>query len=224
MLRASFPLAVRAAEATYDVQFGSVRRPTHRNTSWDLAKFEVCGQKWVDLSQGDYGVALLNDCKYGHAVEPSAISLNLLRSPSHPDPVADQATHEFTYAVYPHPGGAQTSGVGRAGYELNVPVVAMLATQHEGTRPAAASLFQVDAANVVIETVKLAEEGDGVIVRAYESQGMATRTCLYCAFPIAGSWEGDLMEEHAREIAGDAVGVALDFAPFEIRTVRLALC
>ena len=88
MLRTSFPVAIFATEATCDIQFGSIKRPTHRNTSWDMAKYEICAQKWIDLSQWDYGVALLNDCKYGHKVLENVLDLNLLRSPNYPDPTS----------------------------------------------------------------------------------------------------------------------------------------
>jgi alpha-mannosidase len=223
MLRTRFPLTVRASTATYDIQFGSFTRPTHRNTSWDQARFEVCGQKWVDISEAGYGVALLNDCKYGHAVEPNAISLNLLRSPSYPDPTADRAKHEFTYALYPHAGGPGDGGVGRAGYELNMPLLASPITPHHGTGPAAASFAQVDAVNVVVETVKQAETGDAIVLRLYEAQGKATRTHVHFAFPVETLQEVDLMEENARDIAAGDTDAILTFAPFEIRTLRLTI-
>ncbi len=223
MLRARFPLAVRATEATFDIQFGSIRRPTHSNTSWDLARFEVCGQKWADLSQVDYGVALLNDCKYGYGVERNVISLNLLRSPDYPDPVADRATHAFTYALYPHAGGPSAGRVERAGYELNVPLTPCLVPPHAGTAPATAWFFQVDASNVVVETVKQAELGEGVIVRLYESHGKSIRTRLYSAFPLARVCEVDLIEQHDRDVAADDGSVELELGPFEIRTLRLFL-
>ena len=188
MLRASFPLAVHAREATYDIQFGSIRRPTHTNTSWDVAKFEVCGQKWADVSQADYGIALLNDCQYGYGVQGNVLTLDLLRSPSYPNPTADVATHRFIYALYPHMGGPAAGEVVRAGYELNVPLTVSPVARHAGAQPTLASLFPVEAANVVIETVKQAEGGADIIVRLYEAQGMSARTWVHSALPIA-QWQ-----------------------------------
>ena len=121
MLRTSFPVDVHANEATCEVQFGWIKRPTHENTTWDLARYEVCAQRWVDLSERGYGVALLNDCKYGHQLRGSVLDLNLLRSPHSPDPVADRAEHEFTYSLYPHAGDHIAGGVLRAAAALNTP-------------------------------------------------------------------------------------------------------
>ena len=104
LLKAAFPVDVRAAEATYEVQFGAITRPTHRNTSWEQEKFEVCGHRWVDLSEAGYGVSLLNDCKYGHDVQGNVLRLTLLRGTERPDPEADRGEHSFTYALLPHLG------------------------------------------------------------------------------------------------------------------------
>ena len=138
MLRTSFPVAVQASEASYEIQFGHIRRPTHRNTTWDLAKDEVAAHKWADLSEHDYGVALLNDCKYGHKIKGNVIDLDLLRSVPYPGPVlvkdedvqpgeahdgyTDQTEHSFRYALYPHQGDLVAGGVIQAGYEFNIPL------------------------------------------------------------------------------------------------------
>ena len=110
--------------ATYEIQFGHLERPTHMNTSWDMGRFEVCGQKWADLSEPGYGVALLNDCKYGYDVEGNVMRLSLLRSPVSPDPVADKGRHEFTYALLPHSGDLREGRVIEEAYSLNVPLLA----------------------------------------------------------------------------------------------------
>jgi alpha-mannosidase len=104
-LKAAFPVDVLSPTATYEIQWGNVQRPTHRNTSWDWARFETCAQKWVDLSEGGYGVSLLNNGKYGHDIHGNVMRLSLLRSPTSPDPQADQGEHRFTYSLYPHTGG-----------------------------------------------------------------------------------------------------------------------
>jgi len=122
MLRTNFPVAVHADRAKCEIQFGHIDRPTHGNTSWDWAQDEVCAQKWIDLSEPGYGVALLNDCKYGHRIKDGILDLNLLRSPSYPDPAADEGEHEFTYSLLPHSGDHVSGHVVQAAYELNVPL------------------------------------------------------------------------------------------------------
>ena len=127
MLRAAFPVQVYTDSVNCDIQFGHIKRQTHRNTSWDSAKDEICAHQWIDLSQHDYGVALLNDSKYGFKAQGNVLDINLLRSPSHPDPVCDRAQHQFIYSLLPHEGDFVQAQVYKEGYVLNVPlrVVAM---------------------------------------------------------------------------------------------------
>ncbi|MFH1742920.1 MAG: glycoside hydrolase family 38 C-terminal domain-containing protein, partial [bacterium] len=174
MLRASFPLSVRSTEATCDIQFGQIKRPTHSNTSWDMGKYEICAHKWIDISQRDYGVALLNDCKYGHRVHENILDINLLRSPTHPDPKADRVRHRFTYALFPHAGDPYSGGVVRAGYELNVPLKSVAVKSSKGALPVENSFIQVDAENIIVEAVKKAEDSNNVILRLYEAHGART--------------------------------------------------
>ena len=171
MLRTSFPLQIRVQQATCDIQFGTIRRPTHRNTSWDMARHEICAHKWVDLSQPDYGVTLMNDCKYGYYVEESLLDLNLLRSPTYPDPVADRTQHEFTYALYPHDGDHIDGEAVREGYVLNVPLTTVPLEPHEGDAEAERLFVTMDSASIILETLKPAEDGDGMIVRLFETYG-----------------------------------------------------
>jgi alpha-mannosidase len=200
LLKAAFPVAVRATRATYEIQFGSVERPTHWNTSWDWARFEVCGHKWADLSEGDYGVALLNDCKYGYDIKHNVMRLTLIKSGIDPDPEADQGRHVFTYSLLPHAGGWREAGVTREAYALNDPAIVTLAAlphppsplapqgegganlppprpagegRSEGERPLLRtrfSLASLDVEHVLLDTVKPAEEGEATIFRVYEYQ------------------------------------------------------
>ncbi|MFP4057791.1 MAG: alpha-mannosidase [Candidatus Brocadiia bacterium] len=200
LLKVAFPVAVRAAEARYEIQFGSVARPTHWNTPQDFARFEVCGHKWADLSEGDYGVALLNDAKYGHDIRGNVIRLSLLRAPKSPDPTADVGkTHRFTYALLPH-AGDHTNGVVRAGYQLNVPVLAQAVEPSGGAAPQA-SWMSVSGENVVIDTVKRAEDGEGLIVRLYEAHGCRGRRTFRTALPLREVVETDLMEREERRLS-----------------------
>ncbi|MGC9468682.1 MAG: alpha-mannosidase, partial [Anaerolineae bacterium] len=187
MLRTRFPVAVHAEEATYEIQFGHIRRPTHRNTTWDLARDEVAAHRWVDLAQQDYGVALLNDCKYGHKIKGNVIDLNLLRSvpypgakvfddtdllPGEPNHLyTDQCDHDFTYALYPHAGNAGCGGVIQEAYALNVPLRVIETDAHTGPAPREHALIEVGSPDIVIEAVKKAEDSDDIILRLYEAAG-----------------------------------------------------
>jgi alpha-mannosidase len=214
MLRTSFPATVRAVEATCEIQFGHLRRPTHTNTTWDLAKFEICAHKWIDLSDRGYGLAVLNDCKYGHRAHGSTLDINLLRSPGHPDPVADRAEHDLTYSLYPHAGDVAEGGVVRAGYELNVPLRVATGAPHE-------TLLSVDAPNVIVDTVKLAEDEDALIVRLYEAHGASCRAVLTVPQGVSAAAAVDLLEENEQALALVDGTVALAFRAFEVKTVKL---
>ena len=220
MLRTNFAVSVRATEATFDIQFGSIKRPTHNNTSWDMAKYEMCAHKWVDLSQWEYGVALLNDCKYGHYVSENVLDLNLLRSPTYPDPEADQALHEFTYALYPHTGNHIQGNVIHAGYELNVPLRALMGKPLTPSSHGF-SFAQIDAENVIIETVKKAEENDDIILRLYEAFGARTMTSLMLSLNVQAIWRTNLLEEPEAQLVCRENRVEIILKPFEILTLRV---
>ena len=170
LLKVHFPVDVHTDEATFEIQFGNLKRKVHTNTSWDVARFESCGQKWMDLSEGHYGVSLLNDCKYGHSVKDGCIGLTLIKSGIEPNPTTDQEEHFFTYALYPHAEGWQQAGTVREAYRLNQPALSVRGGQ-AGTEY---SLASVQPANVILETVKQAEDGNGVIVRLYETENART--------------------------------------------------
>ncbi len=217
MLRTSFPLAISATEATCDIQFGSIKRPTHRNTSWDMARYEICAHKWVDLSQSDYGVALLNDCKYGHKVLENVLDLNLLRSPGYPDPQADRAHHECTYSLYPHAGNHLAGNVVQAGYELNVPLRVLPGEPNANLT----SFAHLDRENVVIEAVKKAEDGDDIILRLYEATGAATHATLTLNVNPGAIWKTNLLEKPEEQLSFAQNAVELALKPFEIVTLRV---
>jgi alpha-mannosidase len=223
MLRTSFPVNVYTNEVTCNIQFGSIKRPVHQNTSWDMARYEICAHKWVDLSQGDYGVALINDSKYGHKVNENVIDLNLLRSSSFPDPEADKGHHRFTYSLYPHKGGTAQGQVDRAGYELNIPLSLIRTESGTGELPSNKSLINVEADNIIIEAVKQAEDSLDMIVRLYECNGSGARTRVYFGFEVESVQMVNLMEESARELAVQQNYVDLTFKPFEIQTLKIIL-
>jgi alpha-mannosidase len=220
LLKVAFPVDVLSPVATYDIQWGNLQRPTHRNTSWDWARFEVCAHQWVDLSEGNYGVSLLNDCKYGHDVQANVIRLTLLRGPTFPDPQADQGEHRFTYSLLPHPGDWRKAGTVAAGYDLNDPLIVRPVNGGGGGRPSQ-SLATVDAPNVIIETIKQAEDGQGLVVRLYENERGRGSVTLRVGFPLASAYRCNLLEENKAPLVVAQNTVHLKMRPYQIVTLRL---
>jgi alpha-mannosidase len=225
MLKVAFPVDVLSPTATYEIQWGNVERPTHRNTSWDWARFETCAQKWVDLSEGGYGVSLLNDCKYGHDIKDNVMRISLLRSPTSPDPEADQGIQRFAYSLLPHSGSWNETTVASA-YALNDPLIAWRPSEsptdaaHTGlgmSQP----LVCVDQPNIIIETIKQAESGNDVVVRLYESQRRRGKVTLTTSFELAEAWHTNLLEEPHTSLAIEGNNVSLFVKPYEIVTLKL---
>lgn len=221
MLKVAFPVTVNSPRATYEIQFGHVERPTHGNTSWDMAKFEVCAQKWADLSEGGHGVAILNDCKYGHDIRGNMMRLSLLRSPKAPDPNCDMKEHHFSYVILPHYDSLIHSDIVAAAYAFNSPLRAVPLDRHEGARVESPRLVSVDTRHMVIEAVKKAEDNSDLIVRLYECHNSRGSAELYCARGISQAWLCDLNEEPLQELEVVDGAVMLDYKPFEIHTVRI---
>jgi alpha-mannosidase len=224
LLKVAFPVDVLAPLATYEIQWGNVQRPTHRNTSWDWARFETCAQKWVDLSEGDYGVSLLNDCKYGHDIHHNVMRLTLLRSPTRPDPNADLGEHQFKYSLYPH-RGSWNEETQREAYLLNDPILVYKSNVEgrisENKSSSLQSLVSVSSPNVILETIKRAEDGEGIIVRLYESQRKRGPVQLRAGFALEAAWETNLLEENESELSVENDLIQLDLKPFQIMTLRL---
>jgi len=219
LLKVAFPVDILSPVATHEIQWGNVQRPTHRNTSWDWGRFETCAHKWVDLSEGDYGVSLLNDCKYGHDIQANVIRLSLLRSPTSPDPEADQGEHTFSYSLLPHSGDWRTMTAGEA-YALNDPLITVTS---EGTHTQGLStpLVTTDNPGLIIETVKRSEDGNGLIIRLYESQRQRGVATLSTAFRLTAAYRANILEENqeALQVAGNQI--TLPFKPYQIITLRL---
>lgn len=219
MLKAHFPVDVFYTEATYDIQYGNIRRATHKNTTWDVARFEVCAHKWADVSEDGFGVSLLNDCKYGHSIDEHSMALTLLKSSTHPNPEADQETHRFTYALLPHVGGWREGRTVEEAYQLNTPV---LASPGNGGGDAIAPFASVDAPNLVIESVKQALDGNGVIVRLYECYGRRTDATLSLHDAPRTAAVCDLLERELEDAQLDGNVIALRLRPYEIKSIRVS--
>ena len=219
-LKVAFPVNVRSIRATYEIPFGHVELPTHRNTSCDRARSEVCAQKWFDLSEGDYGVALLNDCKYGHDIFENVIRLHLLSASTAPDAEADRGTHEFTYALVPHLGDFRAGGIVQHAYALNVPLQILSAEAHAGSLQKSQTFFQIDRAGAIIEAIKKAENEDAVIVRFYEAYGTRGTATLTTSLSFKQAFVTDLMERTLEEIDFSNGQVTVNLAPFEIVTLK----
>ncbi len=224
ILKAGFPVDVRAAHSSAEIQFGHVQRPTHTNTSWEAARFEVCGHRWVHIGEPGYGVAVLNDSTYGHDVTrtvredggtTTTVALSLVRAPRIPDPEADQGRHTFTYSLLP---GATIGDAVAEGYALNLPLrVADAAGTPE-------PVVSVAGEGVTVEAVKLADDASGdVVVRLYESRGGRAQGVLSTGFPLAGAQVTDLLErplpDETAHIENGTVAVSL--RPFQVLTLRL---
>lgn len=221
LLKVAFPVDVLTPTATYEIQWGNVERPTHRNTSWDWARFETAAQKWVDLSEGDYGMSLINDCKYGHDIHDNVMRISLLRSPTMPDPEADQGTHRFAYSILPHTGSWDETTIAAA-YAFNDPaLVVQTERTAAGQSVSEMSLLSVDSPNIVVETVKRAEDGEGFIVRLYEAQRTRGQVTLKAAFPLAAAWRANLLEQNQTEFEIQGNSVTFQAEPYEIITLRL---
>lgn len=222
-MKTFFPVDVHTNEATFDIQFGNVKRPTHSNTTWDMARFEVCMHKWVDLSEDGYGVAMLNDCKYGCSVQDGVLGLSMLKSATFPNPVADQELHEFTFSILPHSGDFRQGEVVKEAVALNNPAEAVWKNIdiNPVKLPAAASLVSVDQSNVIIETVKMAEDDDAMIIRVYECYNRRSDAVLTLGLPVQEAYLCNLMEEEDEEIAFDGNQIAFQIKPYEILTFKV---
>jgi alpha-mannosidase len=218
-LKVEFPINVHAQQANYEIQFGHLQRPTHFNTSWDMARFEVCFHKWADLSEPDFGVSLFNDCKYGGGTQGNIMRLSLLRSPKMPDLTADMGQHTFRYGLMPHIGSLQQAGVIDAGYDFNVPLL----LSPTNAQPTEVSFFQINQPGVVIDTIKKAEDSEAIIVRLYESFGCQQSAILSSSLPVLSATCCNLLEEQDEPVAWQNGALAFELTPFQIVTFKLKL-
>ncbi len=219
-MKVAFPIDVHTDKATYEIQFGHVSRPTHENTSWDEAKFEVCAHKWADVSEKGYGVGLLNDCKYGYSTEGSTMKLTILKCPSYPNPKADEGKHVLTYSLLPHQGDLCEGGVIHEAYALNQPLEALEIDGQAGTLPDAFSLVSCDQKNVIVETVKKAEDSNDMIVRMYEAFDSRCKANITVPAGFTKAYLCGLMENELEELPLVNNTVTIPVKNFEIITLK----
>jgi len=207
LLKACFPLAVRAANAAYEAPFGYAERPTHYSSSFDRARYEVPGHRWADLSEHGFGAALLTDSKYGYSCHGGDLRVSLLRAPKSPDPEADMGRHEFSYALFPHAGGWREGGVVREGVLYNAPLL--------WTRGGWDGSLATVEGGLVLDTVKRAEDSDAIVLRLYEPHGGRGVARVRLAAPFSSARRATLLEEPAEAVDLGALG----FRPHEVITV-----
>jgi alpha-mannosidase len=230
MLKVQFHTTVVAREATYDIAFGNIKRSTYANNSYDAARFEVPAHLWMDMSQTDFGLSLLNDCKYGHQGKENMMCLTLLRSPKNPDPESDMETHSFTYSLYPHAGSFTTGGTHREALDLNDPVDAVFGPDsaagggsRHGRLSSRHSFMELECEGATVEALKKAEDSDDIVVRVVERHGAQSEVRLSFAARPVRAVECDLMENPMHDVRLDRGTLAFTIYPYEIRTFKLGL-
>ncbi|KAJ5233770.1 CAZyme family GH38 [Penicillium citrinum] len=239
-LKVEFPVDITNTEASYETQYGIVRRPTHYNTSWDMAKFEVCCHKWADLSENGYGVSVLNDSKYGFATCGNLMRLSLLRAPKAPDAHADMGRHRIRYAILPHAGPLDARTI-RAGYNFNQPLVVEQGSSRAAATSGAFKAVSVQGAeSLILDAVKRGEDdedvstsdiparkGRSIIVRIYESLGGKARGSIHSGLPVKRVWKCNVLEDDEEELqvrkTDDGSAVSIELRAFEVATFRLQL-
>ncbi len=219
LCKVHFPVDVHTDEATFDIQFGNLKRKIHQNTSWDEARFESCAHKWADMSEGGYGVSLMNDCKYGYSAIDGNLSLTLFKAGTEPFEKADIEVHKFTYSLLPHSGSWVEGNTEKESFNLNVPLKVFAG----GKAGDELSFASVDKDNVVLETIKASEDGNGIIVRMYEVENKRSRVTFSLCKNVKEVSETDLMEKDLSEKNFETKGnkVMFTIKPYEIKTFRI---
>ena len=222
LLKAAFPLAASGPQATYEIPYGSIERPTTRNNSWETAKFEVPALRWADLGDGNHGFSLINESKYGYDAKDNVLRLSLLRSPTWPDPEADRGHHQFSYSLYPHSGDWKQALTVRRGYEFNYKLRALQVEAHEGNLPPQHSFVGIAGDNVVLTALKKAEDSDALLIRFYEWAGTTAEVRLRLPEGASGASLTNLMEKpEGEQLPVTNHQVTVPVHPYEIVSVRV---
>ncbi|MGL4799333.1 MAG: alpha-mannosidase, partial [Cellulosilyticaceae bacterium] len=218
LLKVAFPVDIRTNYATYDIQYGNVRRANHWNTSWDLAKFETVAHKWVDLSERNYGVSLLNDCKYGHDIKDNVMRLTLLRAGTYPDPDQDQGEHTFTYSLLPHAGDFVSGQTVQNSWWLHQPLKAVKGKSHQ----LMTSLITIDNEQVELDAIKWSEDSKYLVIRLHDYAGATQNVTIDLGFDTKGWMEADLMERPIEDVLRTEK-ITLKVKPYELKTILVVV-
>jgi len=223
LLKADFPFNVNSTKATFDIQFGNLERSTTKNTSWDFSQFEVCAHRWADLSEEGYGLAILNDCKYGYDVKNGHIRLTMLKAPVYPYRDADKEIHTFTYSIYPHANGWRSAGVADQAESLNCPLYARITNNQNGKLDNSYSLVKINVPNVKIGAVKRSEDEKYLVLRLNEFFNKTTKATLTFDSDIELACESNLLEEGEEPLTFAENTLVLELRPYDIRTLKIKL-
>jgi alpha-mannosidase len=222
LLKAAMPLAASSAFATYEIPYGTIDRPTTRNNSWEKAQFEVPALRWADLGDGQHGLSLINESKYGYDAVGNTLRLSLLRSPVWPDPNADRGHHHFSYALYPHAGNWKQAMTVRHGYEYNYPLYVTQVLEHAGALPAEHSFVTIAPENVTLTAIKKAEDADALILHFYEWAGKAGEVKIQIPAGATSAVVTNLMETPSGPLLPvSADSVTVPIRPYEIEALRV---
>ncbi len=231
LLKAAFEIDLNADQATYDIQYGNIRRATHNNTGWEEAQYEVCAHKWADVSEGGYGISMMNDCKYGHDIKENCMRLTLIKCGTYPNEEADQGLHQFTYALYGHDKTWREADTTELAYDLNVPLQAYRVTQdavkeapvQQANHVHPIQFIHCMESNIVIDTIKMAEEEDGIIIRLFENKNIRCRSHFVTGFNIKTITWCDLVENPLEALEFEGNTFELDIKGYEVITLKLTV-
>jgi alpha-mannosidase len=221
LLKAAFPLSVNSRKATYEIPYGTIARPTSRDNSWDQAQFEVPALRWADLGDGEHGLSLINESKYGYDARGNVLRLSLLRAPTWPDAKADRGHQHFSFALQPHAGDWKVAQTVHHGYEYNYKLTAIAVAPHGGALPPSHAFVTVEPENVVLTAMKKAEDSNALVLHMYEWAGKASRVDIAMPPGAASATVTNLMEKAQGPVLGVAGGhVSVPIKPYEILAVR----
>lgn len=229
LLKATFPLDIKSHQPTYEIPFGAISRTSRYTAASDKAKFEVPALRWADLSDAKGGVSLLNNSKYGYDTNESTLRLTLLRSPHHAHPtepaklvdnrVSDQGEHQFAYALFPHTGDWKKAMIVRVAQEFNTPPLVFTDRSPRSLPP----LVSSSHGNIIIDSIKKAEDSEEIILRVYEAHGEQREATLEFGFPVQKTFECDLLENTINNLKTSKTKLKLKFKPFEVKTLKVSL-
>lgn len=223
LLKTRFHTNLVSRKATFDIAYGNIERSTTRNNSFEAARFEVPAHQWMDLSQTDRGVSLMNDCKYGHEALEQMIALTILRAPKSPDVNSDMEQHWFTYALYPHAGTWREAQTDRAALDLNDPVTVVLADSHDGPLNPVGQFLTINTPNVTLEAVKKAEDSAALIIRVVEQMGGQDDVAITFPQAISAATEVNLLEREDQPVDYNGNRLTFSIKPYEIRSFKVTM-